>query len=141
MFPIGAEVGFSSSGAGALGTLVLLGLSSLKAAEVVGTDLAFGFCVALAGSGIHLASGHLDTALLTRLVIGGVAGGLAGSLVAPRVPNRQLRFALSVCLLALGLQFCYQAFVKQNASRTVPVQAANVGPKALAFVHPPSSRN
>ena len=84
MFPIGAEVGFSSSGAGALGTVVLLGLSSLTAAQVVGTDLAFGFCVSLAGSGIHLASGHLDTALLTRLVIGGIAGGLTGSLVADR---------------------------------------------------------
>jgi len=134
MFPIGAEVGFSSSGAGALGTIVLLGLSSLTAAQVVGTDLAFGFCIALAGSGIHLASGNLDAALLTKLVMGGIAGGLAGSLVAPRVPNRQLRFALSVCLLALGLQFCYQAFVKQNASHAAPVQAAQVQPKALAFV-------
>jgi uncharacterized membrane protein YfcA len=134
MFPIGAEVGFSSSGAGALGTIVLLGLSPLTAAQVVGTDLAFGFCVALAGSGMHLASGNLDAALLTRLIIGGVAGGLAGSLVAPRLPNRQLRFALSVCLLALGLQFCYQAFVKQNASHALPVQAARVQSKALAFV-------
>jgi uncharacterized membrane protein YfcA len=134
MFPIGAEVGFSSSGAGALGTIVLLGLSSLTAAQVVGTDLAFGFCVALAGSGMHLAGGHLDAALLTRLIIGGIVGGLAGSLVAPRLPNRQLRFALSVCLLALGLQFCYQAFVKQNASHALPVQAARVQSKALAFV-------
>jgi uncharacterized protein len=133
MFPIGAEVGFSSSGAGALGTIVLLGLSSLTAAQVVGTDLAFGFCVALAGSGMHLAGGNLDTALLTHLVIGGIAGGLAGSAVAPRVPNRQLRFALSICLLALGLQFCYQAFVKQNASHVVPVQASRVQAKALAF--------
>jgi uncharacterized membrane protein YfcA len=140
MFPIGAEVGFSSSGAGALGTLVLLGLSSLKAAEVVGTDLAFGFCVALAGSGIHLASGHLDTALLTRLILGGIAGGLAGSLVAPRVPNRQLRLALSVCLLALGLQFCYQAFVKQNASRAVPVRAANAENRTLALVREPRAQ-
>lgn len=139
MFPIGAEVGFSSSGAGALGTVVLLGLSSLTAAQVVGTDLAFGFCVSLAGSGIHLASGHLDTALLTRLVIGGIAGGLVGSLIAPRVPNRQLRFALSVCLLALGLQFFYQAFVKQSVTRVVPVQAATEQPKAIAFARTQTS--
>jgi uncharacterized protein len=137
MLPIGAEVGFSSSGAGALGTLVLLGFSPLTAAQVVGTDLAFGFCVALAGSGMHLASGNLDTALLTRLVIGGIAGGLAGSLVAPRVPNRQLRLALSICLLALGVQFCYQAVVKQNASHVTPVQAAQVGVKAVAAVKLP----
>jgi uncharacterized protein len=136
MFPIGAEVGFSSSGAGALGTVVLLGFSSLTAAQVIGTDLAFGFCVSLAGSGIHLASGNLDTALLTRLVIGGIAGGLTGSLIAPRVPNRQLRFALSVCLLALGLQFFYQAFVKQNTTRSTPIQASTGQPKAIAFAQP-----
>jgi uncharacterized membrane protein YfcA len=133
MFPIGAEVGFSSSGAGALGTIVLLGLSSLTAAQVVGTDLAFGLCVALAGSSLHFASGNLDTALLTRLVIGGIAGGLAGSLVAPRVPNRQLRLALSICLLALGVQFCYQAVVKQNGPRNLPTQAATAQPKTIVF--------
>ena len=37
--PIAAEVGFSSSGAGALGTVALLGLTSLTTAQVVGTDL------------------------------------------------------------------------------------------------------
>jgi len=128
MFPIGAEVGFSSSGAGALGTIVLLGLSSLTAAQVVGTDLAFGLCIALAGSSMHIASGNLDSALLTRLILGGIAGGLAGSLVAPRVPNRQLRLALSICLFALGVQFCYQAVVKQNGSRNIPVQATTMQP-------------
>jgi len=135
MFPIGAEVGFSSSGAGALGTIVLLGLSSLTAAQVVGTDLAFGLCVALAGSSLHFTSGQLDTALLTRLVIGGIAGGLAGSVIAPRVPNRQLRLALSICLLALGVQFCYQAVVKQSASKPVAVQA-----KTIALVRTPDSK-
>ena len=38
MFPIGAEVGFSSSGAGALGTVALLGMTNLATAQVVGTD-------------------------------------------------------------------------------------------------------
>jgi len=110
MFPIAAEVGFASSGAGAMGTLVLMGLSSLDAAKVVGTDLAFAFCMTLTGSGIHFASGFFDPALLLRLVIGGVLGAVAGSWVAPNVPSRQLRLALSVCLVVLGLTFCYRAF-------------------------------
>jgi hypothetical protein len=110
MFPIAAEVGFASSGAGAMGTLVLMGLSSLDAAKVVGTDLAFAFCMTLTGSGIHFAGGHFDTALLLRLVVGGVAGAVAGSWVAPRLPSRQLRLALSVCLVLLGLGFCYRGF-------------------------------
>jgi uncharacterized protein len=113
MFPIAAEVGFASSGAGAMGTLVLMGLSSLDAAKVVGTDLAFAFCMTLTGTGLHFASGFYNSALLVRLVIGGVLGAVAGSMVAPRVPSRQLRLALSVCLVLLGLSFCYRAFAKE----------------------------
>jgi hypothetical protein len=29
--------------------------------------------------------------------------------VAPRIPNRQLRFALSLWLMVIGFQFVYQA--------------------------------
>jgi hypothetical protein len=47
--------------------------------------------------------------LLWKLAIGGALGAVAGSGVAPRIPNRQLRFALSVWLLVIGFQFVYQA--------------------------------
>ena len=40
--PIGIESGFSSAGAGALGTVLLLNYSEMTPAEVVGTDLLFG---------------------------------------------------------------------------------------------------
>jgi len=109
MFPIGAEVGFSSAGAGALGTVALLGLTSLSAAHVVGTDLAFGLCISLLGSGIHMFGGAYDASLVWKLGVGGVAGAFAGSSIAPRIPSRQLRFVLSVWLLLVGLKFCYQA--------------------------------
>ncbi len=108
MFPIGAEVGFSSAGAGALGTVALLGLTSLTAAQVVGTDLAFGLGVSLLGSGIHLAAGGYDAGLLWKLAAGGVVGALVGSSIASRIPNRQLRFLLSVWLLVVGVEFCYR---------------------------------
>jgi hypothetical protein len=109
MFPIGAEVGFSSSGAGALGTVSLLSLTNLTAAQVVGTDLAFGLAIALTGTGVHMFGGTYDGALLTKLAIGGVLGGIVGSGAAPKIPNRNLRFALSLWLMVIGLQFCYQA--------------------------------
>jgi uncharacterized membrane protein YfcA len=112
MFPIGAEVGFSSSGAGALGTVALLSLTSLTAAQVVGTDLAFGLCIALVGTGVHMFSGHYAGALLTKLAIGGVVGGIVGSGAAPKIPNRALRFALSLWLMVIGVQFCWEAAVK-----------------------------
>ena len=108
-FPIAAEVGFSSSGAGALGTVALLGLTSLSTAQVVGTDLTFGLVLSLVGTGVHMVGGSYDSALLWKLGIGGVFGAIAGSGVAPRIPNRQLRFALSLWLLVIGFQFVYQA--------------------------------
>ena len=74
MLPIGAEVGFSSSGAGALGTLALLGLTPLDARRIVGTDLAFGLCLSLVGGTLHLHSAGLNSTLLINLIVGGVLG-------------------------------------------------------------------
>ncbi|MGH9604661.1 MAG: sulfite exporter TauE/SafE family protein [Terracidiphilus sp.] len=109
MFPISAEVGFSSSGAGALGTVALLSLTSLPAIQVVGTDLVFGLGVTLAGSGIHVINGTYNAVLLTKLVAGGILGAIVGSGISPHVPSRQLRFALSAFLFALGVEFCFRA--------------------------------
>ncbi len=109
MLPIGAEVGFSSSGAGALGTIALLGLTTLSTTQIVGTDLAFGLCLSLVGGGLHLLSQNLDTVLLLKLLIGGLFGALVGSAAAPRLPNQKLRLVLTAWLLMIGLQFCYQA--------------------------------
>ena len=112
MLPIAAEVGFSSSGAGALGTVALLSLTSLTATQVVGTDLSFGLAIAMVGTGVHLIGASYNGLLLAKLAAGGIAGGLVGSGAAPKIPNRHLRFALSVWLLFIGLQFCYQAATK-----------------------------
>jgi uncharacterized membrane protein YfcA len=111
MLPIGAEVGFSSSGAGALGTVALLGLTPLTTAQVVGTDLAFGLILALAGTGAHMFGSAYNVTLLLHMSIGGILGGIVGSTAAPKIPSRQLRFALSLWLVVIGVQFCYQAFV------------------------------
>ena len=112
MFPVGAEVGFSSSGAGALGTLALLGLTALDVPRIVGTDLSFGLCLSLIGGGLHLSQGGVDSALLARLIAGGVLGALAGTGIAPRIPARTMRLALSLWLFALGVQLCWQALAK-----------------------------
>jgi len=112
MFPIGAEVGFSSSGAGALGTVALLGVTNLTPSQIVGTDLAFGLAIALVGSGIHLIGGHYAAETLLKMSIGGALGGIVGSGLAPRIPARTLRLALSLWLTVIGFQFCWQAIYK-----------------------------
>lgn len=109
MVLIGAEVGFSSSGAGALGTLALMSLTSLPAAQVVGTDVAFGLGITLVGGGMHVLGGSYSSTLLLHMVIGGILGALAGTNLAPRIPNRKLRLALSMILLLVGVELCLRA--------------------------------
>src|SRR5262249_59686030 len=52
-FPIGVESGFSSAGAGALGTVLLLNYSEMPPAQVVGTDVLFGLVLAIVGGLVH----------------------------------------------------------------------------------------
>ena len=126
MFPVGAEVGFSSAGAGALGSAALLSLTPLLPAQVVGTDIAFGFVVSLIGSGAHWFSHASNPELLIHLITGGVAGSIVGTLVSTRVPRRPLRFALWVWLLILGGQFLFNSYTawaiphKQTVSLSQP---------------------
>lgn len=128
MLPIGAEVGFSSSGAGALGTVALLSLTSLAATQVVGTDVAFGFVLSLIGGGLHVLSGNYDFALLAKLIVGGIAGAIVGCGLAPRLPNRQLRTVLSLWLILIGLQLCYQALKLAAPASHPSTVAAQVRP-------------
>src|SRR5579859_1548970 len=86
MLPVGAEVGFSSAGAGALGSAALLSLTPLEPAQVVGTDIAFGFVVSLIGSGAHLFSPVSDATLLLQLIAGGVAGAIGGTMLSTHIP-------------------------------------------------------
>jgi uncharacterized membrane protein YfcA len=121
MFPVGAEVGFSSAGAGALGSAALLSLTPLEPAQVVGTDIVFGFLVSLIGSGAHWFSHATNPELLLQLILGGVAGAIGGTLLSTHIPRRPLRFALWVWLLILGGQFLfnsYQVWASPGAHKT-----------------------
>lgn len=110
MLPVGAEVGFSSAGAGALGSAALLSLTPLAPAQVVGTDIAFGFVVSLIGSGAHWFSQSSEPRLLLQLLAGGVIGAVGGTILGTRIPRRPLRFALWVWLLILGGQFIFNSY-------------------------------
>lgn len=116
MFPVGAEVGFSSAGAGALGSAALLSLTPLEPAQVVGTDIVFGFTISLLGSGAHWLAGTARFAhggppgLLLRLIAGGIIGAIAGTLLSHRVPRRPMRFAMWLWLLVLGGDFLLNSY-------------------------------
>jgi uncharacterized protein len=108
-FPIGAEVGFSSAGAGALGTVALLSLTPLTAAQVVATDVCFGLVLSLVGGGFHWGFAHSTSAILGPLVAGGLAGGVAGVYLAGVVPARPLRAVVCLWLMVIGVQLCRKA--------------------------------
>ncbi|HEX8764644.1 MAG TPA: sulfite exporter TauE/SafE family protein, partial [Candidatus Acidoferrum sp.] len=67
-FPIGVESGFSSAGAGALGTMLLLNYSEMTPAQVVGTDLLFGLVLAVIGGIFHWTVGSISLAVLFPLL-------------------------------------------------------------------------
>ena len=95
-------MGFSSAGAGALGSLVLMNLTSLTPAQVVGTDLCFGLVVSSIGGAWHLSAGDYNSILLRGLALGGLAGVLLGAWLSSVLPARPLRAALSVALFWSG---------------------------------------
>ncbi|HEY6251918.1 MAG TPA: sulfite exporter TauE/SafE family protein [Candidatus Angelobacter sp.] len=105
--PIGVETGFSSAGAGALGTILLFNCSDMPAAKVVGTDLVFGIVLAATGSLLHFGLGSVSAPALKALLLGGIPGVLAGCALAPRVPSRRLRPAIIVVTLLLGVQLVW----------------------------------
>ncbi|MGC2656999.1 MAG: sulfite exporter TauE/SafE family protein [Bryobacteraceae bacterium] len=121
--PIGAEVGFSSAGAGALGSLLLLGFTDLDAATVVGTDLCFGLALSLVGSVIQLSSGNYNGALLLKLVVGGLCGVLAGTFLSGRIAQRPLRICLLLMLTILGCQLALHGMPLSHLGLTVHAAA------------------
>jgi hypothetical protein len=106
--PIGVEVGFSSAGAGALGSILLLSATTLAPAEIVGTNLAFGLALSAFGGGLHVFTSAPDLLLLGKLLAGGMAGSFAGAWLAPQMPAAQLRHVLNFLLLFLGAQLAWK---------------------------------
>ncbi len=105
---IGLEVGFSSAGAGALGSLALMRLTAIEPAQVVATDLLFGLLVAAAGGALHWNLGGVDGQVLLGMLAGGVPGVLLGVRTCCRLPARALGRGLSIWLVYLGGHLFYR---------------------------------
>ena len=106
---VGVEVGFSSAGAGALGSLALMSLTTLTTAEVVGTDLAFGLGLSVIGGGLHAQAGNLDLGVAMKLITGGLAGAMVGAFLTTRVKPASLRAIVSVAVFGAGLHLCWKS--------------------------------
>ena len=107
--PIGFEVGFSSAGAGALGTVALMRFTQLLPSDVVGTDLAFGLLLSIFAGGIHAGMTGVPWTMLGKLLIGGVPAVLIGTQLTSVVSPRKMRLALCVWLIYIGGQLTWRA--------------------------------
>lgn len=108
--PIGAEVGFSSAGAGALGSILLLNMTTLTTAQVVGTDVCFGLALSIIGGGFQVSTGNYEPNVLWKLCAGGVVGSLVGAYLVGRLPSRPLRIGLLFMLIVLGTLLFQRGF-------------------------------
>jgi uncharacterized protein len=106
-FPIGVESGFSSAGAGALGTVLLLNYSELNPAQVVGTDILFGLVLAILGSAFHWEFGSIQPVVVKQFLIGGIPGVILGCLLARRLAAGKLKFVVGTIAICAGLQLVW----------------------------------
>jgi uncharacterized membrane protein YfcA len=105
--PIGIESGFSSAGAGALGTVLLLNYSELTPLEVVGTDILFGLVLAVIGAAFHWTIGSIHYSALLQLLIGGIPGVLLGCAFARKVPVRRLKAVIATIAMLAASQLVW----------------------------------
>lgn len=120
--PIGLESGFSSAGAGALGTVLLLNYSEMTPSQVVGTDLLFGLVLAVIGSAFHWSFGSISTPILFDLLLGGIPGVVLGCLLAPKVPAHKLKAVVAVIAICAGMQLVWSG-ARALGSKAAPNSA------------------
>ncbi len=117
--PIGFEVGFSSAGAGALGTIVLMRFTSMIPAEVVGTDSGVPDSPAfdLHAGGIHASMTGVPWGILGKLLLGGVPAVLIGTQLISVVSPRKMRLVLCLWLVYIGGQLSWRGIVGSQDSK------------------------
>ena len=130
--PIGAEAGFSSAGAGALGTVLLLNYSEMSPPQVVGTDLLFGLVLAVIGSAFHWSIGSIDGVVLGQLLSGGIPGVLLGCAFASKVPARKLKMVIALIAIFGGVQLIW------SGTRTLVARHSAPSHKITAQLRPSS---
>jgi uncharacterized membrane protein YfcA len=103
---LGVCVALTSVGAGALGSVMLLGLYPLRMTphRLVATDIVHAIpLAAVAGLG-YLWVGSVDGQMLLNLLAGSMPAAVLGSLLAKKMQGRWLQTALALVLLIAGVK-------------------------------------
>ena len=101
----GLIVGMTSVGSGSLIIIALMALyPSLKASQLVGTDLLQAVPLVFSAALGHLLFGDFHLGLTVALIVGGVPGAWLGAQLSARAPGGLIRRALAFVLLASALK-------------------------------------
>ncbi|MGB9377751.1 MAG: sulfite exporter TauE/SafE family protein [Mycobacteriales bacterium] len=101
----GLVVGMTSVGSGSLIIIALILLyPTLKASQLVGTDLTQAVPLVASAALSHIIFGDFQLGLTASLLLGAVPGVLVGATMSSRAPGGIVRRALALVLLASGLK-------------------------------------
>jgi uncharacterized membrane protein YfcA len=111
----GFVIGLTSAGSGTLIAIALIAIFRLTPQRVVGTDVVHAAVLLWAAGLAHWLGGNVDFALAGNILIGSIPGVLVGGALAVKAPQRLLRNALAVVLIASGTTL----IVKQGTPEVV----------------------
>jgi uncharacterized protein len=123
----GFVIGLTSAGSGTLIAIALIAIFRLTPQRVVGTDV-FHAAVLLWAAGLaHWVGGNVDFALAGNILVGSVPGVLVGGALAVRAPQKFLRNALAVVLIASGTTLIVKEGTPEVVGPAIAVAAVMVG--------------
>lgn len=101
----GVVVGMTSVGSGSLIIIALMLLyPTLRASELVGTDLVQAVPLVASAAVGHIIFGDLDLSVTGALLVGSIPGAFIGAQLSSRLPGALIRRALAFVLLASALK-------------------------------------
>jgi uncharacterized membrane protein YfcA len=138
---VGFVLGITSAGSGTLISIGLILGFRLTPRRVVGTDVAHAAVLLWVAALAHLASGNIDYGLAGTILVGSLPGVWIGSHLATRLPERGLRPALGIVLLASGLALLGKAGVDVPAGVLIGAPIALAALTAAAMRRRPRRRS
>ncbi len=98
----GFVIGLTSAGSGTLIAIALIAIFRLVPQRVVGTDV-FHAAILLWAAGVaHWVGGNIDFLLAGTILVGSIPGVIFGTNLSVKAPQKFLRYALAVVLIASG---------------------------------------
>ena len=97
---VGTLMGLTSIGSGSLIILSMVYLFQMSAREIVGSNIAIALLMVIPASLTHFAAGGVQWLRLTRLLVGSLGGAVLGSKMTVMLPDRALKRAIVVMILA-----------------------------------------